>query len=61
MKSIIEIAEPSKEYELLDSGEGYKLERFGEITLSRPSSDAAQRGQFPGAAHHNCKKRGYKG
>jgi 23S rRNA (cytosine1962-C5)-methyltransferase len=40
MKSIIEIAEPSKEYELLDSGEGYKLERFGEITLSRPDPEA---------------------
>lgn len=27
-------------YELLDSGEGYKLERFGPYTLSRPCSQA---------------------
>lgn len=40
MNSLILITEPSKDYELLDSGEGYKLERFGEITLSRPDPEA---------------------
>ena len=30
------ITEPSKDYELLDSGENEKLERFGGSTLSRP-------------------------
>ncbi|MEI6304436.1 MAG: class I SAM-dependent methyltransferase [Candidatus Taylorbacteria bacterium] len=34
--SIIQITEPSKDYELIDSGEGEKLERFGEVVLSRP-------------------------
>ena len=37
MKStIVQITEPSKDYELIDSGQGEKLERFGEIVLSRP-------------------------
>lgn len=31
---------PSKDYELLDSGEGEKLERFGEYVLRRPDPQA---------------------
>ena len=38
--SNILITEPSKDYELLDSGEGEKLERFGTIVLSRPDPQA---------------------
>jgi len=30
------ITKPSKDYELLDSGEGFKLERFGQMIVSRP-------------------------
>ena len=32
--------EPSKDYELLDSGEGEKLERYGSVVLSRPDPQA---------------------
>lgn len=35
------------DYELLDSGKGAKLERFGEITLSRPCAQAVWQPQFP--------------
>lgn len=35
------------EYELLDSGDGKKLERFGQITLSRPCAQAVWAPQFP--------------
>jgi 23S rRNA (cytosine1962-C5)-methyltransferase len=35
--------ESSKEYELLDSGEGEKLERFGDFILSRPDPQALWR------------------
>jgi 23S rRNA (cytosine1962-C5)-methyltransferase len=38
--SSILITEPSKDYELLDSGEGEKLERFGDVVLSRPDPQA---------------------
>lgn len=38
--SSILITKPSKDYELIDSGEGEKLERFGEIVLSRPDPQA---------------------
>ena len=38
--SHILITEPSKDYELLDSGEGEKLERFGNVVLSRPDPQA---------------------
>lgn len=34
--SLIQITESSKDYELIDSGQGEKLERFGEVVLSRP-------------------------
>jgi len=35
------------EYELLDSGEGRKLERFGDVTLSRPCDQAIWNRQKP--------------
>ncbi len=35
------------EYELLDSGEGRKLERFGDVVLSRPCGQAAWAKQKP--------------
>ena len=38
--SNILITNPSADYELLDSGEGEKLERFGAFTLSRPDPQA---------------------
>ena len=37
---MILISKPSKDYELIDSGEGEKLERFGDIVLSRPDPQA---------------------
>ena len=38
--SNILITKPSADYELLDSGRGEKLERFGRIILSRPDPQA---------------------
>jgi 23S rRNA (cytosine1962-C5)-methyltransferase len=35
------------DYELLDSGDGRKLERFGAVTLARPCSQAMWRPQLP--------------
>jgi len=35
-KLIIAITKPSKDYELIDSGDGEKLERYGEYILRRP-------------------------
>ncbi|MBO4288093.1 MAG: class I SAM-dependent methyltransferase [Kiritimatiellae bacterium] len=37
------------DYELLDSGDGRKLERFGRVTLSRPCSQAVWRPALPPA------------
>lgn len=34
------MTKPSKDYELIDSGDGEKLERFGEYTLRRPDPQA---------------------
>ena len=39
MENIL-ITEKSKDYELLDSGEGEKLERYGEVILCRPDTQA---------------------
>jgi 23S rRNA (cytosine1962-C5)-methyltransferase len=39
-KLIITITKPSKDYELIDSGDGEKLERFGLYTLRRPDPQA---------------------
>jgi len=36
----IQALEPSKDYELLDSGENEKLERFGKFVVSRPDPQA---------------------
>lgn len=38
------------DYELLDSGDGRKLERFGRYTLARPCSQALWRPSQPGSA-----------
>ncbi len=40
---MILITKPQMEYELLDSGEGEKLERFGNVILSRPDPQALWR------------------
>lgn len=37
---MIDITKPQKEYELLDSGDGEKLERFGAFVLRRPDPQA---------------------
>ena len=37
------------DYELLDSGDGRKLERFGAYTLARPCSQALWRPSLPAA------------
>ncbi len=42
-QSKILICKVSKEYELLDSGDGEKLERFGSVVLSRPDPQALWR------------------
>lgn len=34
------VTKPGKDYELIDSGDGEKLERFGTVTLSRPDPQA---------------------
>ncbi len=34
------VSEPEKDYELIDSGEGEKLERYGNVVLSRPDPQA---------------------
>lgn len=36
-------------YELLDSGEGYKLERFGDVRISRPDPQALWKKELPEA------------
>lgn len=43
----IEITKPSKDYELLDSGEGEKMERFGNVVLSRPDPQALWKKHLP--------------
>ncbi|MEI6349485.1 MAG: class I SAM-dependent methyltransferase [Verrucomicrobiota bacterium] len=40
---IIAITEPSADYELLDSGDGEKLERYGKVLLRRPDPQALWR------------------
>ena len=37
---ILMVTEPSADYELLDSGEGEKLERYGDIVIKRPDPQA---------------------
>jgi 23S rRNA (cytosine1962-C5)-methyltransferase len=43
MNSSILVTRAQKDYELLDSGEGEKLERFGEVVLRRPDPQALWR------------------
>ena len=45
--SSILITEPSADYELIDSGDGEKLERFGAIKLSRPDPQALWAKKLP--------------
>ncbi|HEX7724383.1 MAG TPA: class I SAM-dependent methyltransferase [Candidatus Paceibacterota bacterium] len=45
--SSILVTKPSADYELLDSGEGEKLERFGTVRLSRPDPQALWARQLP--------------
>ena len=45
--SNILITQPSEGYELIDSGEGEKLERFGTITLARPDPQALWKKVLP--------------
>lgn len=40
---------PWNDYELLDSGDGEKLERFGALTVARPETQALWAKQFPDA------------
>ncbi len=44
----------SKEYELLDSGDGYKLERYGNIVFSRPDPEALWRKKQPSNIWNNA-------
>ena len=44
---MIEITKSQKDYELLDSGEGEKLERFGNYVLRRPDPQALWRKNLP--------------
>lgn len=41
------ISKPSADYELLDSGEGMKLERYGKIVISRPDPQALWKKALP--------------
>lgn len=47
MQTLITITHPSADYELLDSGDGHKLERFGSVIVSRPDPQALWAPQFP--------------
>jgi 23S rRNA (cytosine1962-C5)-methyltransferase len=42
----VSITTQSKEYELIDSGDGEKLERFGSVVLSRPDPQALWKKSF---------------
>ena len=43
----IRVMEKTEDYELLDSGDGRKLERFGRVTLARPCAQALWRPSYP--------------
>jgi len=43
----LSITTPEKDYELLDSGDGEKLERFGSYVVSRPDPQALWRKRLP--------------
>ncbi len=65
MNSAILVTRAAKDYELLDSGEGEKLERFGEVVLRRPDPQALWRKQKPDAewksAHATFTREGQNG
>lgn len=44
---MLSLLEKESSYELLDSGEGQKLERFGEYMLARPDPEALWQKKFP--------------
>ena len=45
---------PWRDYELIDSGEGYKLERFGKFTFVRPEAQAVWRRSLPPTRWNNA-------
>ncbi len=65
MISSILITKSSSDYELLDSGEGEKLERFGEVILSRPDPQALWKRLLPKSewdkAHASFSREGQNG
>lgn len=56
--------EPKKEYELIDSGEGQKLERYGDYVMVRPDKEAMWPKSLPknhwDSAHMYFKREGQK-
>jgi 23S rRNA (cytosine1962-C5)-methyltransferase len=53
MKSHIFVTPPQKEYALLDSGDGMKLERYGTVKIARPDPQALWRKKLPESAWKN--------
>src|SRR4051812_37074753 len=51
---MIEALENEKDYELLDSGEGEKLERFGNVIVARPDPEALWNKNLPDADWQNA-------
>lgn len=47
MKTHIFITEPQKEYALIDSGDGMKMERYGDVKIVRPDPQALWRKKRP--------------
>jgi 23S rRNA (cytosine1962-C5)-methyltransferase len=45
---------PSKDYELLDSGNGYKLERYANVVFSRPDPEALWKQNLPTYTWNNA-------
>lgn len=43
-----------RDYELIDSGEGYKLERFGKYTFARPEAQAVWKKSLPPTRWNNA-------
>ena len=50
MNSLILTTTPSRDYELLDSGDGEKLERYGAVVVSRPDPQALWHKKLASAA-----------
>jgi 23S rRNA (cytosine1962-C5)-methyltransferase len=48
LRTAVSITKPGRGYELLDSGEGEKLERYGEYVLARPDPQALWEKSLPG-------------